>query len=390
MSALILAVLLAGLQATDPAPVAVHGFDIPMPEGWTRTDDPAGAVVLQPAQGPGGTEPQYKLLVLPAQPLLGTLWETHRSIFEEVVKVTGLRNTVPPVHEASAPGPFIRSSTAGDDANNSVRPVRLYSALSEAGIECIVIFGSEDFAITGPMLHGAKVKKPLDQPPQTKIVEAYRRLKQQADVNVNRGELLVGAVPFERILLREDGVADFSAVYPEGYAASSVPPKVDRTLLHGSYGAWKAVGKQEVHIVRSASKPAEVYVRENGNLRLGEQVWQPMPLVNGVKLDGCWRLPAIPGQPPRQIEFTAAGRFKDEGVLEDVGHFPVYAWGGSRIVIRSRPPARGSGTYEIRDFTLLVKYDDGRVWSTDFSTLGRDPKDLSKLQLRGGTLQREP
>ena len=84
------------------------------------------------------------------------------------------------------------------------------------------------------------------------------------------------------------------------------------------------------------------------------------------------------------------GRFKDEGVLEDVGHFPVYAWGGSRIVFRQRPPARGSGTYEIRDFTLLVKYDDGRVWSTDFSTLGANPKDLSKLQLRGGTLHMEP
>src|SRR6185369_13598523 len=137
--------------------------------------------------------------VMPAQPLQGTLWETHRSIFEEVVKTAALRNTVPPIHEANAPGPFIRSSTAGDDANNSIRPVRLYSAPSEAGIECIVVFGSEDLALVGQMLHGARVTKPLKQPPRAKIVEAYRRRKQQADVNVNRGELLVGAVPFERI-----------------------------------------------------------------------------------------------------------------------------------------------------------------------------------------------
>jgi hypothetical protein len=150
------------------------------------------------------------------------------------------------------------------------------------------------------------------------------------------------------------------------------------------------VGDREVHVVRQASKPAEIYVRENGNLRRGDEVWQPMPLVDGLKLDGRWNLPVPAGQPPRRIEFTAAGRFKDEGVLEDVGHFPVYAWSGSRIVFRERPPARGSGTYEIRDFTLLVKYEDGRVWSTDFSTWGTDPKDPSKIQLRGGTLHREP
>jgi hypothetical protein len=389
MRTLIFALLLVRLQA-GAAPITAHGFDISLPDGWTRTDDPAGAVVLRPAKGPGGAEVDYMLLVLPAEPLRGTLWETHRSIFEEVVKTTGLKNTVPPIHEASAPGPFIRSSTAGDDANKSIRPVRLYSAPSEAGMECIVIFGSEDFAITGPMLHAARVKKPAKPPPRPKIVEAYRRLKQQADVNVNRGEYLVGSVPFERIWLRDDGVADFSAVYPEGYAASSVPPKVDRTLLHGNYGSWKAVGDREVHIVRHASKPAEVFVREKGNLRLGDQVWQLMPLVDGLKLDGRWNLPVPAGQSPRRIEFTAAGRFNDEGVLEDVGHFPVYAWGGSRIVIRERPPARGAGTYEVRDFTLLFKYDDGPVWSTDFSTLGSDPKDLSKLQLRGGTLHREP
>ena len=94
MRALIFAPLLLRLQAAGAAPITAHGFDIPLPDGWTRTDDPAGAVVLRPAQGPGGGEPDYMLLVLPAQPLRGTLWETHRSIFEEVVKTTGLKNTV--------------------------------------------------------------------------------------------------------------------------------------------------------------------------------------------------------------------------------------------------------------------------------------------------------
>ena len=392
MPLLILGLFLLGAQAPAPAPAAINGLDIPLPAGWTHKADPGGAVVLQPPPPRNSPldEPVCMILVLPAQPLRGTFWETHRAVFEEIVKGLPLTNTVAPIHEPNSPGPFIRSSTAGDDAAKRIQAVRLYSALSADGIQCVLVVGQEDFGTTGPMLHRTRVSKPPKQAPRAKIVEAYRRLKQQADVNVNRGEFLVGAVPYERIWLRDDGVADFSAVYPEGHAASGVPPKADRALQHGSYGSWKAVGKREVHVVRHASKPPEVYLRENGKLRLGDQVWHAMPSVDGMKLDGRWRLSVPAGQPPRRIEFTAAGRFKDEGVLEDVGFFPVYAWAGSRVVFRERPPAHGAGTYEIREFTLLVKYDDGRVWSTDFSTFGADPKDLSKLLLRGGILEREP
>jgi len=113
-----------------------------------------------------------------------------------------------------------------------------------------------------------------------------------------------------------------------------------------------------------------------------------MPSVDGLKLEGRWQLPGA--ERKRRIEFTAAGRFKDDGLLEDVGYLPVPAWGGSREVAYPRPPARGEGTYEIRDFTLLLKYDDGRVWSGDFSTSSPDRKDLSKLLLKTGVLHREP
>jgi len=59
-------------------------------------------------------------------------------------------------------------------------------------------------------------------------------------------------------------------------------------------------------------------------------------------------------------------------------------------VLLDRAPASGSGTYEIRDFTLLLEYDDGLVWSGDFSAVGADPGDVSKLLLESGELHREP
>lgn len=368
----------------------IHGLVIPLPEGWSRKDHADGPVQLIPPAPKTERDPQwnYLMLVLPPQPLRGTLWETQRAIFDEVVQGSRLRKTVAPAHEPDTPGIFIRSSTAGDDANGAIRPVRLYSALSEGGLECVVVYGQEDFATTGAILHASKVAKPAKEVPRPKIVAAYRRLSQQSHVETFRGQQMITAVPYDRIWLRSDGLADFSPIYREGSAASRVPMKTDAALRNGRYGSWKSVGEKEVHIVRRADAAPEVYLREGANLRIGDKVYEPMPSVDGLVLDGRWHLPGA--ERKRRIEFTAAGRFKDDGLLEDVGIYPVPAWGGSAEVLYPRPPARGEGTYEIREFTLLLKFEDGRVWSGDFSTFGSDPKDLSKLLLKAGTLHREP
>ena len=122
--------------AADPKPVEIHGFDIPVPDGWVRKNDPAGAVLLHPPQARGfeHIEPQFVMFVFPTQPLQGTFWESQRATFDEIVKSTKLTNLVAPVHDPSAPGPFVRSSTAGDDARKNIRAVRLYSAPAEDGI----------------------------------------------------------------------------------------------------------------------------------------------------------------------------------------------------------------------------------------------------------------
>jgi hypothetical protein len=361
---------------------AFHGLLIPLPEGWNRKDAEGAVQLLPPDPG------NYVVIVLSTQPLRGTLWETQRALFDEVVKGSGLRKTVAPAHEPDSPGPFLRSSTAGDDANGSIRAVRLYSAPSEGGLECVVVFGPEDFGTTGAMLQGSKVRTPAKEAPRPKLVGAYRRLSQQTHVETFRGEQLITAVPYDRLWLRSDGLADFSPIYREGVAASRAAAKTDPMLQNGRYGSWKSVGEKEVHVVRRAGQAPEIYVRDGASLRLGDKVYESMPFVDGLTLEGRWHLPGA--ERKRRIEFTAAGRFKDDGLLEDVGVHPVPAWGGSREVLYPRPPARGEGTYEIREFTLFLKYDDGRVWSGDFSTFGSDPKDLSKLLLKAGVLHREP
>jgi hypothetical protein len=81
--------------------------------------------------------------------------------------------------------------------------------------------------------------------------------------------------------------------------------------------------------------------------------------VDGVRLDGAWTSYGNPADPDLDrlpvgkrpvLRFSRDGRFVDEGL------FAVFmrSYDGGD----DRP---GAGTYELKDFTLVLRYDDGRV-----------------------------
>ena len=103
---MILAAMILSMGVEEPATPpkrveSVFGLEIPLPAGWSRSDDPSGSVafVPPPPENPPTAPPLYMIIVLPAQPLRGTLWETQRSLFDELVEGTRLRDTVAPRHE---------------------------------------------------------------------------------------------------------------------------------------------------------------------------------------------------------------------------------------------------------------------------------------------------
>ena len=123
----------------------------------------------------------------------------------------------------------------------------------------------------------------------------------------------------------------------------------------------------KVHIVRTAGAAPEVYERDGHALKGGGKRWEPMARVDGLKLSGRWEIPSD------WIEFTPEGRFQVEGVLK------VVATGD---VVNGRPLDKGAGTYEIRDWTIFFKFDDGTAWSTDFSRIGPVEKPDASLIFR--------
>lgn len=335
--------------------IAIHGLVFAALDGWTRGEDPSGSVTLSPPP-PGPLQPtwDYVMHVLATRPLDGPHWAAHRALHEEVAKA--LKDPVPARWEPNGPGPFIKSTTAGRDASGAIRPLTLYSARSANGLEAIIVANQEDVETIGALLHRVTLKAP---PPaaKTKVVEAWRRL--DASIRIDPRPL-----QYERIWLREDGVADFSTSYPEGYGASSVPAKLDPTLLNGEIGAWTKAGDGLVLTTRAGA--TRVAVREGQDLKIDGQVWRRMPLVDGLKLEGRWTYADV------KISFTKAGRFEDDGVLAHCGALGTLKYSGAKEFRWPRPPAKGAGTYEIRDFTLFVKYDDGAEWAGDFATLGEE------------------
>ncbi|MFI5106404.1 MAG: hypothetical protein ACHP79_15890, partial [Terriglobales bacterium] len=94
--------------------------------------------------------------------------------------------------------------------------------------------------------------------------------------------------------------------------------------------------------------------------------------LDGLRLQGAWTSLANPNDPdldrwaPGQrpiLRFTSDGQFADEGV------FATFLKSGD-----PRQDAAGAGTYEVRDFTLVLRFSDGRVKQLALTgMLGADP-----------------
>jgi len=94
--------------------------------------------------------------------------------------------------------------------------------------------------------------------------------------------------------------------------------------------------------------------------------------VDGTRLEGTWAFGEYQGKIPR-ITFTEQGRFKDEGAVKILEHstYTLYSTG-------SKP---GEGTYEVKNWTLLLHYSDGREFTTAFLGLGAKPMDSQPAEL---------
>ncbi len=358
--------------AVMPSGIIVHGLRIPVPADWSRKDEPTGGVYLFPPQNqnPNG----YFLMVSPTQKIQGTHWETHKAVLKAALAWAQIPEDGATIqHLPNGPGFFVYSTATGKTTTGEYREIQLYTAPHDGLMEAIttVNVAKPDTYVIWPIFQKTTFKDPpkVDRP---RILEAYRKLVRKLYTNPGGAELAMGNIMYERMWLRSDGTADFTSWYKEGYAVSPDAPKIDGGLLTGQAGRWKAVGDR-VEVQRSGNAPPLVYERVNGDL--GE--WESMPRVDGLRLSGRYSKQSL--QAAGAVQYYHWIEFKDDGTFNADGAITFVA---SLDPDWPKLPDKLSGTYEIRDWTIFLTLEDGRTWTTDFSIIHKDPKDLSGILFR--------
>ncbi|MEI8047741.1 MAG: hypothetical protein WCI92_10220 [Bacteroidota bacterium] len=118
----------------------------------------------------------------------------------------------------------------------------------------------------------------------------------------------------------------------------------------------------------------DVKLNERGNMVISSQYYQRCKPVDGLKLNGSWTSWADPDDPELDkgvfgqkalIRFSANGQFTDEGIFNTALE---YHKDGTSVT------TAGSGTYEIRDYSLILRYNDGHIKQAAFTGfLSLDP-----------------
>jgi hypothetical protein len=133
--------------------------------------------------------------------------------------------------------------------------------------------------------------------------------------------------------------------------------KADRN--EGGYWATYTVSGNSATITKGGNYPEKIVIEAPGKMMLDDRPLHRCRSVDGLRLQGSWTYftnpndPSIDRMPQGQapiFHFTSDGKFVDDGVVA------LFLTEGNRSTDHA-----GSGTYEIRDFTLILHYSDGRT-----------------------------
>lgn len=376
--AMILKVAVPGGAARAGAEIA--GLAIPFPAGWTRQDDPSGwAIVSPPADLAFGNPRVY----IAARKIEGSHWAAHRALLKSLIEEAKWPGSYATA-ATPAPGPFIASEVS---CTADSRTMRLFTTPSGTDQMTAVVLSptgrGEFIAALLPILDRTTVKNPPPAAKRPEVVEAYRRPSMKKYTNAD-GTFFYGNLKYQRMVLLSNGVVDFHMAYAEGMGESRDLRKVDAGTENGFYGSWKDDGKY-VRIRREAGKAEEAWERINGSLRFGDDVWSPMPKIDGLRLKGRYAYKSDANDKTLQfnywLELAEDGTFKTGGLL---------TWlAVADLLNRPKPPETATGTYEIRDWTIWFKVNGAVAWSTDITTFKEDPKDLETLLIHTYAFKRE-
>lgn len=162
---------------------------------------------------------------------------------------------------------------------------------------------------------------------------------------------------------------DWMAFFPDGRVFLGLPPEglaapfdwARECPPHPTWCARYTVDGGTVRI-RWGSGEEKVFRQDEDGMLWSDDRFNYLPFdrLDGLRLDGRYHIAWKEAYAPTWIAFTRDGRFEEANVLQETGWRSLEVDDDPRYEA-IRAVAGGRGTYEVRDNTLVLRYDDGRV-----------------------------
>lgn len=201
-------------------------------------------------------------------------------------------------------------------------------------------------------------------------------------------EMPMNAAPYERWLTFYDDGQTYWDVPREGYAGFS--REASKRAYAQYWGTYRMTGASAGEVSRPGMKRlVPLQVLKADEIDYDHVRYYRCAPVDGLRLEGAWTSygdadnPALRGPPPQPvIHFTKDGRFQDDGLWRRF----------LGIGESAESTAPGAGSYEIKDWTIALHYDDGRTRTAAFTMFlkGKADPHAQTIFIQRGHLNRMP
>jgi hypothetical protein len=405
-----MAVALLAVGVPSPAHAQALATQYTAPAGWARVEK-EGTVFLMPGGEPPGTVVVTILPLTPRWPDLDAQVTSLRTSFEASLGLREMRQAS--YRRAAGSGFETRSHVAVYTGAGGERRFALMARAEGGMVGTVIFFGTSREAydrqrgVATDLFNGMRlIPYPAPSaspdpssaqagapPPRAAAATAPTAAGAGARPASYRGAGIVGVWTGWRTVRTFGGGFHSESAYQAWFVFFD-----DGRLLQTFPDAGLAALDQEAHRARfpaewltwtfdgtagmiqrlEGAAPWKLKLLGPDLLEINESAYRRCPDVDGLKLQGSWYQlsgddagdPDFTRRPRGRrplIHFTREGRFDDEGLFAVA--MPSKTGGDDRA---------GAGTYEVKDFSITLRYDDGRVRQEAFP--GRGPA----LLLGGG------
>lgn len=336
---------------------------ISMPAGWHRQVRSDGAIAYQATGTDARGEVQFMTVNTPD----GDVGSVHNTLWSETKRQLQ-------AHSQESSGRLAQfywsQVLAFDPSQNRRIWLRLYTA-SEGTAYMFALLGSEDQTafthnikvLDAVLTKATPASKPSSTPRQstdpTPIVEAL--------IHVDVRDISFGSnVRTDHILFFGNGVVVRTGVIDGPRECYASLPVTNLASLPHNYGRWRASGGGSQVDIDWQEGPPWKLVRDGERWSLEGKKLLQLRAIDGARFDGTYVYQPM-GDAPTTLRLTANGRFEAKNLTESM----TCSAGEPHV-------SQGSGSYEVRKWTLVLTFDDGRGMMLPLN-ISDDERDLERI-----------